>query len=351
MLRKHWDNARRISDWAREYADLDGDGYLEYKTRSEAGPTHQGWRDAENAVVYADGAQVKPPIATCEVQGYGYAAEQFMAILGELRNAIAHWNTAREPKQRFDRDFWMEHESCIALGLDPKKQQIGSVTSNAAQALATGIVSDEHLAPLVRRLFAADMFSGWGVRTLSSNNPAYNPLSYHLGSVWPVENGTLLFGLRRFGFEAETLRLARALYSLALVWKDHRVPECVGGYSREETTHPGAYPRANVPQTWNQSVFPILIQTLLGIMPVAPLEIMTVDPILPPWAPELIVRNLRVGGAKVTLHFWRDPNGRSQYEVLGKQGTLRIVRQPPLTSLCTGIWDRLGVLAKDLIPV
>jgi glycogen debranching enzyme len=355
LLRKHWDNARRISVWARKYADIDGDGYLEYETRSEAGPTHQGWRDAENAVVYEDGAQVKAPIAPCEVQGYWYAAEQLMAVLaavlGEPGTAVAHWDAAQELKKRFNRDFWMDTENCVALGLDPEKRQIRSVTSNAGQALATGIVNDEHLPRLVRRLFASDIFSGWGIRTLSSQNPAYNPLSYHLGSVWPVENATLLFGLRRFGFDTEALTLARAMYDLALVWKDQRIPECVGGYDRNDASHPGAYPRANVPQTWNQSVFPILVQALLGIMPVAPLELMTVDPILPAWAPELILRNLRVGDAKITLHFWRKANGDSRYEILEKEGALHVVRQPPLTSLSIGIWDRLGVFAKDFISV
>src|SRR5205085_7154129 len=151
-----------------------------------------------------------------------------------------------------------------------------------------------------------DMFSGWGIRTLSSKNPAFNPLSYHLGSVWPVENGTLVFDLRRFGFDVETWELSRALYDLALIWKDNRIPECVGGYARDQADHPGAYPRANVPQTWNQSVFPILIQVLLGIMPVAPLRLLTVDPLLPSWVPELIVRNLRVGPATLSLRFWLD---------------------------------------------
>jgi hypothetical protein len=143
----------------------------------------------------------------------------------------------------------------------------------------------------------------------------------------------------------------RALYDLVLVWKDQRIPECVGGYGRDEASHPGAYPRANVPQTWNQCVFPIVIQTLLGIMPVAPLELMTVDPILPAWAPELILENLRVGGAKVTLHFWREADGESRHEVLRKEGTLHVTRQPPLTSLSAGIWDRLVTLAQDLISV
>ncbi|MBI1809971.1 MAG: hypothetical protein HYR75_08760, partial [Gemmatimonadetes bacterium] len=340
LLNKHLDTARRILDWARDRGDIDGDGYLEYRTLSPDGPKHQGWRDAQNAIVYPDGRQVDTPIATCEVQGYWFAAQQFMAVFSAVRggmgDAHAYWTSARDLKQRFNRDFWMPDERCVALGLDPDKRPIGSVTSNAGQTLTTGIVADEHLPGLVARLFEPDLFSGWGVRTLSTRNPAYDPLSYHLGTVWPVENATLLFGLRRYGYEREAHRLARALYELALIWRGHRVPECVGGYSREEARHPGAYPQANAPQAWNQSVFPILIQTLLGIRPLASLHLLAVYPRLPDWIPEITLRHLRVGDATVSLRF----HG-SSYEVLEKRGTLHIVDQPPFDSLTAGVWDRL----------
>jgi glycogen debranching enzyme len=293
--------------------------------------------------VYEDGRQVETPIATCEVQGYWFAAQQMMAVfsgvLGHIREAREYWAGAGELKRRFNRDFWMPAERCVALGLDPEKLPIRSIASNAGQALSTGIVADENIPALVDRLFQPDMFSGWGVRTLSTENPAYNPLSYHLGAIWPVENATLLFGLRRFGFERETHLLARALYELALIWRGTRVPECVGGYSRAEAKHPGAYPQANAPQAWNQSVFPILIQTLLGIRPLAPLKVLAVYPRLPDWIPEITLRNLRVGDATVTLRF-----SQSTYKVLEKRGTLHIVDQPPIDSLTAGIWDRLGSL-------
>jgi glycogen debranching enzyme len=352
-LQKHVDTARRILDWAKQYGDIDGDGYLEYRTRSPGGPKHQGWRDAHNAIVYADGTQVDTPIATCEVQGYWFAALQIMAVastvLGRFKDAAAYWKDANELKHRFNRDFWMPDQNCVALGLDPSKRQIAVVTSNAAQTLATGIVEKNKLAALVRRLFEPDIFSGWGIRTISSNNPAYNPLSYHLGNVWPVENATFLFGLKRFGFEQEVHRLARALYDLALIWRGHRVPECVGGYSRMEADYPAAYPQANAPQTWNQSVFPILLQTLLGIVPVGALQLLSVYPVLPEWLPDITLRNLRVGDATVTLRFARDRNGKSSYEVIEKRGTLHVVNQPPIESLTAGIWDRLGALATQKV--
>jgi glycogen debranching enzyme len=353
-VEENWDAAQRILVWAKEHGDMDGDGYLEYQTRSEKGPKHQGWKDSDNAVVNADGSQVDAPIAPCEIQGYYFAALQFMAVLsvvmGERQRALELWQQAKDLKQRFNRDFWLDDEGYVAFGLDPEKRMIRVLTSNAAQCLATGIVSDENLPRLVRRIFQPDLFSGWGIRTLSTNNPAYNPLSYHLGSVWPVENGTILFGLRRFGFDDRAVELARGIYDLARLWNGGRTPECVGGYARDERAHPGAYPRANAPQAWNQSTFAILVQTLLGMRPVAALHLLALDPVLPPWLPEVVVKRLRVGEATVTLRFWRGSDGDSHYEVVEQEGTLHIIRQPPVDSLTVGLWDRLGALAEGVLP-
>ena len=346
VVEPHFGAALRVLEWARTLGDSDGDGYLEYLTRSPHGPTHQGWKDSENAVVDERGRQVAPPIAPCEVQGYWYASLQIMSILsavmGDVEGSRELWGEADALKDRFNRDFWMEREGFVAFGLDADKRPIRALTSNAGQCLATGIVSDERVPRLVRRMFEPDLFSGWGIRTLSTRNPAYNPLDYHLGSVWPVENGTILFGLRRYGLNERAEQLARALYDLARLWPGGRSPECVGGYGRTEYAHPAVYPRANAPQTWNQSVLPILVQSLLGLVPFAPLHLLLVDPVLPPWLPELTVRNLRVGDATVALRFWRDPDERSHYEVLEKTGELRVVRQPWLQSFGVDVWGRIA---------
>ena len=208
LVDRHWDTMRRIMDWARKYGDLDSDGYLEYITRSPKGPRHQGWKDSDNAMVYADGQQAEPPLAACEVQGYYFAAMQIMAVLsaikGEYASAKSFWDSSRELKERFNKDFWMADEGCVALALDSDKRQVGALTSNAGQCLATGIISNENVPRLVARLFEPDLFSGWGIRTLSATNSSYNPLDYHLGSVWLVENATIIFGLRRFGFGADS---------------------------------------------------------------------------------------------------------------------------------------------------
>ena len=338
FLRRHWDTARRILDWARKRGDRDGDGYLEYQTKSPNGPKNQGWKDSSNAILYEDGTPAPAPLATCELQGYWFAAQQLAAVLswllGAHDEAKALWHAASELKARFNRDWWMEDGRCVALALDPDKRLARTVTSNAGHCLAAGIVADEHVPKLVGRLFAPDMFSGWGVRTLSTSHVAYNPLSYHLGTVWPVENATIVFGLRRFGFDARALDLAEGMMGLTRLYERGRVPECVGGYSRAEFPHPGAYPRANPIQAWNQSGLVLVMQSLLGLQPVAMLHTLFVDPALPPWLPEVAVRGLRLGDATATLRFWRDDSGDSHAEVVEKRGKLHLVRQPP-PSRCT----------------
>jgi glycogen debranching enzyme len=353
-VRRHWDTARRILDWARDHGDMDHDGYLEYRTRSSKGTKNQGWKDSGDAIVYDDGRTVPSPIATCELQGYWYTAQQLMAVLclaiGELTEARQHLRSAATLKERFNRDWWMPDQRYFALALDPDKRQVRAVTSNVGHCLACGIIDREHLPAVVGRMFAPDMFSGWGIRTLSSDHRFYNPLSYHRGTVWAVEQATTLFGLRRFGFDARALDLARALFDLAQQYPEHRVPECVGGYSRAERPVPGAYPRANTPQLWNATAFPLTVQTLLGIVPVAHLETLMLDPVLPVWAPDIIVRNLRVGQARATLRFWRDEHGSSRWDVLHKSGTLRVVRQPPLESVAAGIADRVKAAFESVMP-
>lgn len=370
-LAGRWASARRTLDWVREHGDRNGDGFIEYLTLSPQGPVHQGWKDSDNAIVDTDGNQVEPPLAMCEVQGYWFAAQQILAtlalVLGEVREARRLWRGAKRLRERFDEAFWMDDEGCPALALDADGRPVRSVTSNVGHCLASGILKPERVERTVDRLFQPDLFSGWGIRTLSTKNPAYHPLSYHLGSVWPVENATILLGLRRYGLDGRTQQLATALCDLSAHWRGGLLPECVGGHPRSEggpvksgeatvidggqlqdaaLRHPGAYPPANVPQTWNQSIWPLLVQTLLGLQPAAPLSLLTVDPVLPEWLPELELRNLHVGDARVDLHFHRDDKGRSHFRVLDRTGKLRVIRQPPLNDLGAGLWRRLKALAR-----
>jgi glycogen debranching enzyme len=348
---RHWDAARRILDWAREYGDADRDGYLEYQTRSSEGTKNQGWKDSGDAIVYPDGSPVPSPIATCELQGYWYIAQRLAGLLagvmGSPEDAAAHEASATDLKRRFNRDWWDEESRSVLLALGPQKERVRAVTSNAGHCLACGIVDDEHLPVVVGRLFEPDMFSGWGIRTLSSDHTFYDPQSYHRGSVWAVEQGTIVFGLRRFGFNARALDLTRAMFDLAQLYPEYRVPECVGGDARGEHHTPGAYPRTNTPQLWNATAFPIALQSMLGLVPLAPVNTLVIDPILPTWLPELTVSGLRVGDASATLRFWRDGD-RSKWEVVHKRGTLHVVRQPPPEAK-TGAADRFTALMETMV--
>jgi glycogen debranching enzyme len=350
---RHWDTARRILDWARTDGDADRDGYLEYLTRSSGGTKNQGWKDSGDAIVYDDGSPVPAPIATCEVQGYWYLAQLLMGLLCALRgswgDARAHVTAASELKARFNRDWWMPAQGSFALALDPEKRPVPAMTSNVGHCLACGIIDAAHIPQVVGRLFAPDMFSGWGIRTLSSDHAFYDPVSYHRGSVWAVEQATIVFGLRRFGFDARAQDLATAMFELSQLYSEYRIPETLGGYSRSERPTPGAYPQANTPQLWNASAFPLILQSLLGLVPFAPYHLLLLDPALPPWLPEITVSRLRIGTASVTIRFRRNADGRSTFEVLDQRGPLHVIRQPSPESLTASAGDRLHAFVETLL--
>jgi glycogen debranching enzyme len=317
------------------------------------GAKNQGWKDSGDAIVYDDGRPVPAPIATCELQAYWYSAQELMALLcwvrGARGDAGAFRRSAAALKARFNRDWWMSDEQFIALALDPEKRQVRAATSNVGHCLACGIIDDVRLPAVVGRLFAPDLFSGWGIRTLSSSHARYDPLSYHRGTVWAVEQASIVFGLRRFGFDARAIELSEALFDLARLYAEYRIPECVGGYARGDSPVPGAYPRANTPQLWNASAFPLVVQSLLGLLPLGAMHTLVIDPVLPSWMPEIVVRDLRVGGATITLRCWRESDGTTKWDVLHRQGSLHIVRQPPPESLSATWRDRTTGALQSLI--
>src|SRR5581483_1918772 len=229
--------ARRCLEWIDRYGDLDGDGFQEYQTFSSKGYENMGWKDAQDAVVYPDGSQVKQPKALCELQAYAYAAKLAAAELfrafGDASAAEALEHQAVELKARFNREFWLEEEAFIAFGLDHEKQPIRTITSNPGHCLWTGIVDRDKAKPVVRRLLAGDMWSGWGIRTLSAVNPAYNPFSYQLGSVWPHDNSIVAAGMKRYGFSNEANQVAKGMFDAASYFISHRLPELFSGVPRQ----------------------------------------------------------------------------------------------------------------------
>jgi glycogen debranching enzyme len=346
LVRPFIEPALRALQWLERDGDLDGDGFYEYKTRSPMGPRHQAWKDSPDAIVYDDGRDVEPPIATCEEQAFVYVAKLHLAEtlwwLGEHDLSKRIYREASELKKRFNDAFWMEDEHFYAMALDTDKRQVRSIGSNAGHCLAAAIADASLVPELADRLFAPDLFSGWGIRTLSSDHPRYNPYSYHLGSIWPVEHGTFAIGFMRYGLYDRVEQIARAQFEAAALFEFHRLPELFGGHPRDDGhPFPGIYPNANSPQAWSASAVFSLLQAMLGLYPYAPLKMLVIDPHLPAWLPELTLRDLRVGKARVTIHFRCGKSGRTTYRILDKRGTLHVVRQATPWSLTSQPAERL----------
>lgn len=325
------------------------DGLYTYETRSPEGVKHQAWKDSPDAIVYEDGAEVEPPIATCEEQGFVYIAKLHFAetlwSLGLRGEAERLFDEAGALRKRFNEAFWMEEEGYYALAIDANGRQVRSIASNAGHCLATGIADEAHVERVAARMFEDDLFSGWGIRTLSSSHPAFNPYSYHLGSVWPVEQGTFALGFMRYGLHAHTERLARAQFEAAALFEFHRLPELFGGHARDEAhPFPALYPNACSPQAWSASTVFALLQAMLGLYPYAPVDLLLVDPHLPEWLPEVTIRDMRVGEARVTIRF-----RERSWDVLEKHGTLHIVQQPMPWSLTATRKERLIDVLRSLV--
>ena len=306
----------RALAWIDRYGDRDGDGFVEYERRSSGGLRNQGWKDSEDAIVHADGSLAEGPIALVEVQGYVYAAKRTLAGVYDALGLAAVAQRLREEasalRQAFNDAFWNPQEGTYALALDGAKRQVASVSSNPGHCLYCGIVEPERAASVVERLMAPDMLSGWGVRTLSSECPAYNPMSYHNGSVWPHDNAIIAAGLKRYGYTDAVLRIADCLFDVAASARDWRLPELYCGFERSERAAVVAYPVACIPQAWAAASPFLLLQAMLGISANAPTHALTIErPALPGWLGHIRLTQLRVGGANVTLDFQRDGRATS----------------------------------------
>jgi len=348
------DPAVRAVQWLRT-ADLDGDGFVEYQTRSTQGLRNQSWKDSGDALVDEVGQQVPTPIATCEEQGIAHAAKLNLAEvlwwLDRKDEARQLYHEAMELKKRFNEAYWLPELGCFAMALDGHERAVRSVGSNPIHCVATGVAEEELAIRTLERMFASDMFSGWGVRTLSSEHPAYDPYSYHRGSVWPVEHGPFAVGLYRYGQHTRLHDLCQAQFELASLFEHARLPECVSGHSRDgQHPFPAVYPDANSPQAWSATTPFTLLQTMLGLQPFAPLRILFIDPHLPAWLPQITLKRLRVADAVVSIRFYRLEDGRSEYEICELRGTLHVLRQPSPWSLTATMPERLRDLLEGLLP-
>jgi glycogen debranching enzyme len=355
LVRPFVEPALKSLRWLDDYADVDRDGFYEYQTTSEQGLRNQGWKDSHDAIVHEDGTQAPVPIATCEEQGFVYLAKlhlsELLWWLDRKEEARRLHKDATELKKRFNQAFWMDDLGFFAMALDGEKRPVRSIGSNAGHCLAAGIVDERLVRQTADRLFEDDMFSGWGIRTLSDRNPAYNPYSYHRGSVWPVEHGSFAVGFVRYGLHDHVERICRAQFDAASLFDFYRLPELFTGHRRDDDhPFPAHYPDANSPQAWSASALWCLLQTLLGLYPYAPLNLLLVDPRLPAWIPDITISNLHVGAAVVDLRFHRARSGESDYEVLDRRGPLHIVRQPSPWSLTATFGERLHDALTSLVP-
>ncbi|HEU4586463.1 MAG TPA: glycogen debranching N-terminal domain-containing protein [Gemmatimonadaceae bacterium] len=326
------DNAERALAWMSDHGDPDGDGYLEYESSSAAGLINQGWKDSGDAIIDANGALARPPIALVEVQGYKWMALNSMATLfrraGDSGRANELERRARELRTRFNEDFWMEDEGCYALALQGDKSQAAVVGSNAGQALWTGISDPDKAKRTARRLMAEDMFNGWGIRTLASSEARYNPIGYHLGTVWPHDNSIIAAGLRRYGLDENASAIFESISDAATTFDNYRLPELFAGFPRRRFGVPVHYPVACHPQAWAAGSIPFLLQTLLGIHAEAfEHRLRVVRPMLPELAHHVILRGLRVGDAATDLRFQRTSHGVA-VDVLSIEGELNVLLEP-----------------------
>jgi glycogen debranching enzyme len=308
VLRRYLPNAEAAMAWIDRYGDRDKDGFQEYATRSSHGYYNQGWKDAGDAIPEADGSLAALPIATCELQGYAFDAKVRMAgvydVLGRPKDARRLRREAKRLYERFNETFWWEEEGTYYLGLNGRKEPIRSVASNAGHLLQSAIVPPDRAERVVRRLLADDMWSGWGIRTLSSEHPAYNPFSYHTGSVWPHDNATIAGGFRRYGFADEAAQVAKGIFDAAERLVGVRLPELFSGLPRVPASFPVPYLGANVPQAWAAGSVFRFVAILCGLHATMDAEgpKLYVNPALPAWLPEISIRNLRLGTGSMALH-------------------------------------------------
>jgi glycogen debranching enzyme len=297
-------HADRALDWIRDYGDKDGDGFVEYERLNPRGLLNQGWKDSWDGINFADGTMAEGPIALCEVQAYvydAYMARAWMAYdAGETTLAADLADRAAQLKKRFNEVFWMPDRGYYAIALDGRKRQVDACASNMGHCLWVGLV-DEDKAPLVaERLLSREMFSGWGVRTLASDMGAYNPASYHNGSVWPHDNAVIVAGLLRYGFVAEAQRIATALLDAA-DYSDGRLPELFCGFSRDQFAEPVPYPTACSPQAWAATTPIQLVTSLMRYDAHVSRGGFWLDPALPESYGDLHISNAPMAGGRMTI--------------------------------------------------
>jgi glycogen debranching enzyme len=319
-------NVDRALEWIDEFGDADGDGFVEYRRKTDRGLVNQGWKDSFDGINFADGTLARPPIALAEVQGYVYAAylarAHIASKLGDTAGRQRYGQRAAALKRAFNEAFWLPGEGWYAVGLDRDKKPIDALASNMGHCLLTGIADKDKAGTVAARLMSPEMFNGWGVRTLASSMGAYNPMSYHNGSVWPHDNALTAAGLMRYGFTEAAQRIAMGMLEAADAFGG-RLPELFCGFARAEYPQPLPYPTSCSPQAWAAAAPVYLLRVLLRLDPCIPCGRVWLAPALPPGLAQLSIGRLSLAGQHVSLHASPD-----RVDISGLPPGLRVIHEP-----------------------
>ena len=330
LFRELEPNVKAALSWIDSSIGARGSGYLSYATKSGKGLSNQGWKDSGDSIMNHDGSLATPPIALVEVQGYVFMAKQGIAQLyreaGDGGSADRLMNEAAQLRERFERDFWIDSIGTYAVALQKDKRPAVVVTSNPGHALWTGIAGEQRARKVADRLLQPDMYSGWGIRTLSSRERRFNPIGYHDGTVWPHDNAIAIAGFRRYGCLAGISRVLGDIVDAATHFEHDRLPEVFGGFERQEFTVPVRYPVACHPQAWAAGSVPFMIESALGLRPDAfKRRLHIAQPVLPDSVNELKLERLRVGDASVDIAFKRNGQGQVTVDKVQTHGEIDVV--------------------------
>lgn len=309
FIKSIWKNIEAALYWIDNYGDVDGDGFIEYLHKSRNGLTNQGWKDSYDSIMHNDGRLAEPPIALCEVQAYVYDAKKGAArlakVLGHTSMADRLAKEAEQLKQKFNEAFWDAGLGTYVLALDGNKKPCRVVASNAGHTLLTSIADIEKAKLIAGRLLKKDMFTGWGIRTLSKHEVRYNPMSYHNGSVWPHDVAIIARGFSKYGLSDETLQLTGALFDASLFIELQRLPELFCGFERRKGEGPTNYPVACSPQAWSVAAVFMLLEACLHIDICAEeKKVNFYKPMMPNGIEELAIRRLKLGDGYADLKLY-----------------------------------------------
>lgn len=328
-LREIWPNIKAAISWINDYGDIDNDGLVEYQKKSEIGLDNQGWKDSFDSVFYKNGELAKLPIALSEVQAYTYDAKikaaEMAEVLLEKDYAQQMREEAKHLKEKFNRLFWSEENAIFVLALDGDKNQCDVRSSNAGQCLFSRIADPEKAQKTINTLLSEDMFSGWGIRTISTKEKKYNPMSYHNGSIWPHDNALIAYGMQRYGVKEGVNRIFNSMMDTSLFMEDKRLPELFCGFDRRKAEGPTAYPVACSPQAWAVASVFIMIQSCLGIEIDAENRLLRFnEPSLPDFLDFIVINDLQISTGSIS--FMAERNHESvAIKVLKKAGDVNII--------------------------